>query len=66
MTTTETAPKIHARTGKQYLDELGSDERELWLNGERITNPLEHPCSHQGQSRSPGSADLQHEHPTRC
>ena len=60
MTTTETAPKI--RPHRQYLDELGRDERELWLNGERITNPLEHPLPHQGQSRSP-AFDLQHEHP---
>ena len=63
MTTTETAPKIHARTGKQYLDELGRDERELWLNGERITNPLEHPLLASGAESIARIFDLQHEHP---
>ncbi len=63
MTTTETAPKIRARTGKQYLDELGRDERELWLNGERITNPLEHPLLASGAESIARVFDLQHEHP---
>ena len=43
MATTETTPKVRARTGQQFLDELARDEREIWLEGERIGNPLEHP-----------------------
>ncbi len=38
-------PTVLARTGKQYLDELGRDEREVWLDGELIRNPLEHPSA---------------------
>jgi 4-hydroxyphenylacetate 3-monooxygenase oxygenase component len=62
MTTTETKPTVRARTGKQYLDELGRDEREVWLNGERITNPLAHPLLASGAESIARVFDLQHEH----
>jgi len=39
----ETQPEVAARTGAQFLDGLRGDAREVWLNGERITHPLEHP-----------------------
>jgi 4-hydroxyphenylacetate 3-monooxygenase oxygenase component len=63
MTIAETAPKVKARTGRQYLDELGRDEREIWLGGERITNPLDHPLLASGAESIARVFDLQHEHP---
>jgi hypothetical protein len=41
MATTEET--VAARTGGQFLDGLRGDAREIWLNGEKITHPLEHP-----------------------
>ena len=32
-----------ARTGKQYLAGLREQEREVWLEGERVTDPTRHP-----------------------
>src|SRR6476646_7807420 len=40
MATTEKT--VAARTGEQFLDGLRGDAREIWLNGEKITHPLEH------------------------
>jgi 4-hydroxyphenylacetate 3-monooxygenase oxygenase component len=60
---TEAAPGIRARTGKQYLEELGRDEREIWLNGELVRNPLEHPLLTSGAESIARVFDLQHEHP---
>jgi 4-hydroxyphenylacetate 3-monooxygenase oxygenase component len=62
MTTTEAAPTIRARTGKQYLEALGRDEREIWLNGELIRNPLEHELLASGAQSIARVYDLQHEH----
>src|SRR3990172_10439984 len=62
MATTETAPKVRARTGKQFLDELAKDEREIWLNGELIKNPLDHPLLTSGAESIARVFDLQHEH----
>ena len=58
-----TAPIVHARTGKQYLEELGRDEREIWLDGELIRNPLEHSLLATGAESIARVFDLQHEHP---
>ena len=38
-----TKTPIAARTGEQFLDGLRGDAREIWLNGEKITHPLERP-----------------------
>ena len=38
-----TQPAVAARTGQQFLDGLRGDAREIWLNGEKITHPLDHP-----------------------
>jgi 4-hydroxyphenylacetate 3-monooxygenase oxygenase component len=62
MATTKTPPTVRARTGKQYLESLGKDEREIWLNGEKITNPLEHPLLASGAESIARVYDLQHEH----
>ena len=32
-----------ARTGKQYLAGLREQEREVWLEGERVKDPTRHP-----------------------
>ena len=57
--TQQTAPHVRARTGKEFLEGLAGDERELWLNGERITNPLEHPLlASAAQSVASGIASL--------
>ena len=40
MATTETTG---ARIGEQFLEGLRSDEREIYLEGERITDPSAHP-----------------------
>jgi 4-hydroxyphenylacetate 3-monooxygenase oxygenase component len=61
MTAVETA-MTHARTGKQYLDDLARDEREIWLNGEKIGNPLEHPQLAAAAESVAHVFDLQHEH----
>jgi 4-hydroxyphenylacetate 3-monooxygenase oxygenase component len=63
MSTTEARPAVRARTGKQYLEELGRDEREIWLNGELICNPLEHELLASGAESIARVFDLQHEHP---
>src|SRR6185312_15142991 len=53
---------IAARTGRQFLDGLRGDARELWLNGVRITHPLDHD-ELQGAALSLARVyDLQHEH----
>ena len=52
-----------ARTGEQYLAGLRSEEREVWLGGERVEDPSTHPDL-EGAARSLASLfDLQHEEP---
>jgi 4-hydroxyphenylacetate 3-monooxygenase oxygenase component len=58
--TTDT--KVAARTGKQYLDDLGGDAREVWLGGEKITHPLGHPQLRAAAESIARVFDLQHEH----
>jgi 4-hydroxyphenylacetate 3-monooxygenase oxygenase component len=60
MATTETTG---ARTGEQFLEGLRSDEREIYLEGERIADPSAHPKL-EGAARSLARVfDLQHEEP---
>jgi 4-hydroxyphenylacetate 3-monooxygenase oxygenase component len=61
--TLQTTPQVRARTGKEFLDGLAGDERELWLDGERITHPLEHPLLAAAAESVARVFDLQHEHP---
>jgi 4-hydroxyphenylacetate 3-monooxygenase oxygenase component len=61
--TTDTTARVKARTGQQYLADLARDERELYLEGERIANPLEHPKLAQAARSVARVFDLQHEHP---
>jgi 4-hydroxyphenylacetate 3-monooxygenase oxygenase component len=62
MTATPTTPQINARTGQQYLDQLAKDRREIWLEGELVHNPLEHPRLAQAARTLARVFDLQHEH----
>ena len=61
MATTEQT-NVAARTGQQFLDGLAGDARELWLNGEKITHPLEHPELRGAAESVARVFDLQHEH----
>ena len=57
-----TAATTAARTGKQFLDGLSGDAREIWLNGEKITHPLEHAELRAAAESMARVFDLQHEH----
>ncbi len=57
-----TIPATGARTGEQFLDGLRGDAREIWMNGERITHPLEHPGLEAAARSVARAFDLQHEH----
>ena len=39
----DTGKTTGARTGEQYLEGLRGDEREVWLEGEKVTDPSAHP-----------------------
>jgi 4-hydroxyphenylacetate 3-monooxygenase len=51
-----------ARTGAQFLEGLAASEREIWLHGERIGHPLEHPDLRAAALSLARVFDLQHEH----
>jgi 4-hydroxyphenylacetate 3-monooxygenase len=52
-----------ARTGEQFLAGLRGEEREIWLEGEKITDPSSHPKL-QGAAKSLAHLfDLQHTEP---
>ena len=57
-----TQPAVAARTGQQFLDGLRGDAREIWLNGEKITHPLDHPELEAAARSLARVYDLQHEH----
>jgi 4-hydroxyphenylacetate 3-monooxygenase len=60
MATTE--QETAARTGEQYLEGLNAGEREIWLDGEKVTHPLEHPDLSAAARSMARIFDLQHEH----
>jgi 4-hydroxyphenylacetate 3-monooxygenase len=51
-----------ARTGEQFLEGLGQGGREIWLRGEKITHPLDHPELREAALSLARVFDLQHEH----
>jgi 4-hydroxyphenylacetate 3-monooxygenase len=53
---------VAARTGVEFLAGLAQGEREIWLNGEKITHPLEHPQLEAAARSMARVFDLQHEH----
>jgi 4-hydroxyphenylacetate 3-monooxygenase len=53
---------VAARTGEQFLEGLRGDAREIWLNGEKITHPLERDELRAAAESMARVFDLQHEH----
>lgn len=53
---------VLARTGQEYLDGLAQHPREIWLNGEKVTNPLEHDKLALTARSMAAVFDVQHEH----
>jgi 4-hydroxyphenylacetate 3-monooxygenase len=51
-----------ARTGAQFLEGLGQGGREIWLRGEKISHPLDHPELRDGALSLARVFDLQHQH----
>ena len=51
-----------ARTGRQFLDGLRGGGREIWLGGELISDPLEHPQLRGAAQSLARVFDVQHEH----
>jgi 4-hydroxyphenylacetate 3-monooxygenase len=51
-----------ARTGEQFLDGLRQGGREIWLHGERISHPLDHPELRAAALSMARVFDIQHEH----
>ena len=51
-----------ARTGEQFLDGLRQGGREIWLNGEMISHPLDHPELQAAALSMARVFDIQHEH----
>jgi 4-hydroxyphenylacetate 3-monooxygenase len=49
------------RTGKQYLDGLREQEREVWLGGERVRDVTSHPGLRNGARAIASLYDLQHD-----
>jgi 4-hydroxyphenylacetate 3-monooxygenase oxygenase component len=62
MAQTEVRSEQGARTGAQFLDGLGQGGREIWLRGEKITHPLDHPELREAALSLARVFDLQHEH----
>src|SRR5579875_2730092 len=50
------------RTGEQFLEGLRQGGREIWLKGEMITHPLDHPELRSAALSMARVFDLQHEH----
>ncbi|HZT86417.1 MAG TPA: 4-hydroxyphenylacetate 3-monooxygenase, oxygenase component [Stellaceae bacterium] len=49
-----------ARTGQQYIDGLKAQEREVWLNGERVRDVTTHPGLANGVRAIASLYDMQH------
>ena len=59
---TDTKTMIRARTGEQFLEGLAKHGREVWINGEKVSNPLDHPLLAPTAKSLAGVFDLQHEY----
>ena len=67
MALSTTTQATGARTGEQFLDGLRQGGREIWLSGERISHPLDHPELRDAALSLARVFDLQHEHAdSRC
>jgi 4-hydroxyphenylacetate 3-monooxygenase oxygenase component len=63
MSTIETSQAPGARGGEQFLEGLRRGGREVWLRGEKISHPLEHPELRGAALSLARVFDIQHEHP---
>ena len=62
-----TTATIGARSGAQFLEGLANDgEREIWIGGERVANPLDHPQLRTGAEAIARVFDTQLEHAEVC
>jgi 4-hydroxyphenylacetate 3-monooxygenase len=52
-----------ARTGRQYIEGLRAQPREVWLSGERVKDVTTHPGLAGGVRAIAALYDMQHEHP---
>ncbi|HYM63913.1 MAG TPA: 4-hydroxyphenylacetate 3-hydroxylase N-terminal domain-containing protein [Gaiellaceae bacterium] len=59
----DTGKTTGARTGEQYLEGLRGDEREIWLEGEKVTDPSAHPKLEGAAHSLARLFDLQHDDP---
>ena len=67
MAATETSSNVAARTGAQFLEGLRNDrDREIWIGGECVTNPLDHELLRPGAEAVARVYDTQHEHAEVC
>ena len=55
-----------ARTGQQYLDGLRKTSREIWVDGERITDVTSHPKLKGGAESLASIFDRQHTYADEC
>ncbi|MFM9125369.1 MAG: 4-hydroxyphenylacetate 3-hydroxylase N-terminal domain-containing protein, partial [Actinomycetota bacterium] len=63
MATTEQGSSVLARTGAAFLAGLAADgEREIWIGGECVPNPLDHPLLRTGAEAIARVYDAQHAH----
>ncbi|MBS0643851.1 MAG: 4-hydroxyphenylacetate 3-hydroxylase [Proteobacteria bacterium] len=53
------------RTGREFLDGL-RDQRELWVNGELVRTPVDHPAFSGAAYALAGVLDLQHQFADNC
>lgn len=54
-----------ARTGAQFLEGL-RDQREIWLGGQRVTDPMDHPSLRGAAQAIADVFDLHYQHPADC
>src|SRR3954452_23000122 len=54
-----------ARTGREFLDGL-RDQRELWVDGELVRSPVDHPAFSGAAQALAGVFDLQHQAADDC
>ena len=67
MAATETGSDIAARSGAQFLEGLRGDaDREIWIGGERVANPMDHPLLRSGAESIARVYDTQLEHAEVC
>ena len=66
MATTETTPKVRARTGQQFLEGLAKDEREVWLRASGSAIRSSTRSSSRALARSRASSISSTSTPTSC